>query len=161
MYIKRTLKVDQLTNNDKAAKFKFIDDRNDCSLNINIVGVIGNVGVDFVDLIKDDHTVVTILTERIKKIKWIDNNCRRFCSRCRGFDCSCFDCHDDCRKGCRKVCRCEEKKDHHSKKRCTCFFDHVIPFCDERIELRLAGLTDSVNFELFRHIGCKVKLELC
>ncbi|MED4017965.1 hypothetical protein [Sutcliffiella cohnii] len=45
----------------------------------------------------------------------------------------------------------------HSKINChpkyTCYCDYPIPFCDDRIELRLAGLTHNVNFELLQKKG--------
>lgn len=38
---------------------------------------------------------------------------------------------------------------------------HVaIPDCDRRIQLRLAGLTGNLNFQLFRQIGRQVRVEL-
>jgi len=32
--------------------------------------------------------------------------------------------------------------------------------CDERIHLKLSGLTGNLNFQLFRLKGCRVKIEL-
>lgn len=155
-------------------------------------GIVFRVGVGYVDLLQNDHTITKILTNRIKNITWVDRNCnyecfhglnlecnRRnhhlHCSKCQHQhrDCQCHDhenycsqchhhhdscsCHDhrsDCSTCHRphRDCRC-----HHKEVR---IHDHVIPFCDERIQLRLAGLTDNLNFKLFRHLGCKVVLEL-
>jgi hypothetical protein len=42
----------------------------------------------------------------------------------------------------------------------TCFCDHAIPFCDNRFELRLAGLNDDVNFKFLQHKGCHVEIIL-
>lgn len=34
-----------------------------------------------------------------------------------------------------------------------------IPVCDDRIRLRLAGLTGNLNYQLFRQKGCRVQIE--
>ena len=40
-----------------------------------VKGVIYNVGTDFVDLLRSNKTVVTVLTERICSISWDDPHC--------------------------------------------------------------------------------------
>jgi len=42
----------------------------------------------------------------------------------------------------------------------TCFCDYPIPFCNHRFELRLAGLTDDVRFELLKHKGRQIEIIL-
>ncbi len=42
----------------------------------------------------------------------------------------------------------------------TCFCDYPIPFCNHRFELRLAGLTDDVRFELLKHKGRHIEIIL-
>lgn len=53
-----------------------------------VEGVICNVGTNFVDILKDDDKVVTILIEHICKIEWLDKQCNP-CPVC------CFPCEDD------------------------------------------------------------------
>ncbi|MDQ0230446.1 hypothetical protein [Metabacillus malikii] len=95
-----------------------------------------------------------------------DDNCRNRdhykqnrCEHCRDRDCHrknrCGHCQEH--HHCPNCCDC--KNDHHHKD-FICFCDHAIPFCDKRVELRLAGLTDNVQFELSRHKGCKVLLDI-
>lgn len=35
-----------------------------------------------------------------------------------------------------------------------------VPDCDDRIQLKLAGLTGNLNFQLFRQTGCRVIVEV-
>lgn len=74
-----------------------------------IKGKIYNAGTDFVDIRKEDNTVVTVLHANIRCIKWPDPCCNP-CTK--HFDCNpCFDpCFDDFFDNC----------DHH----CSPCFDH-------------------------------------
>jgi hypothetical protein len=221
---------------------------------LHVEGDIFNVGVDFVDILRKDNHIVTVLTDRIANIKWLDERCRhesefchhnrsncqcfefmrcpnccdehgktikekkykrnKACSECGSFSCHCKDkthrnidrikskdlrraikrsednhcskCGHDKRhkqghcphcehghnrndndlKGFRKNHLRHKFDDHrHNEENCrqckyTCFCDFPIPFCDDRIELRLAGLHDDLNFQLLQHKGCKVKLDI-
>lgn len=69
--------------------------------------------------------------------RFIHSYLDKHCSHCRKY-------HRDCRCG---------KQFNRIK-------DPVIPYCDDRIQLRLAGLTDSFQYKLFKHKGCRVVLEL-
>ncbi|MBO8128395.1 MAG: hypothetical protein H0Z39_04235 [Peptococcaceae bacterium] len=42
---------------------------------LSVTGVVCNVGTDFVDVKRDDGTVVTVLTARICKIEWLQPEC--------------------------------------------------------------------------------------
>ncbi|QVY62464.1 hypothetical protein [Cytobacillus gottheilii] len=182
-------------------------------------GIIHRIGTDYVDLLQSDHSVVRVLTRRIKKIHWVDHHCRNKCldhvdfeKACRGNDLHCSHCsryHRDCRCGMKhknysdfdKISRDYDRHDGHCthcgrhQQDCHCGMgarekfidsyldshcahcrrdhdnchcgkqfhrikDPVIPYCDDRIHLRLAGLTDSFQYKLFKHKGCKVVLEL-
>ncbi|MEW9110504.1 MAG: hypothetical protein AB2374_14220 [Cytobacillus gottheilii] len=148
-------------------------------------GIIHQIGTDYVDLLQRDHTVVRVLTRHVKKIKWVDHHCRNKCldhvdfeKACRGRDdhLSCFVCsqhHGECHCDVSSRKRfihsyldkhCSHCQKHHRDCRCGKQFntikDPVIPYCDERIQLRLAGLTDSFLYKLFKHKGCRVVLEL-
>ncbi|PJZ00013.1 hypothetical protein CPT06_13810 [Bacillus vallismortis] len=118
-------------------------------------GVLCNVGTDFVDILLTDSTVMTILRSQIKKINWCDSECNP-CSICQHSDCICEHRHD---------CQDDDCCSHYH---CTCmdFFQHQpirnhgILLCDDRVQLRLAGLTANFNFQLFRFKGCLVEIEL-
>ncbi|MCM3671313.1 hypothetical protein M3181_20345 [Mesobacillus maritimus] len=69
----------------KGCKVKVFIDCSESGSTSEIRGVICNVGTNFVDVIKEDKTVVTILIERICKIEWLDKQCNP-CPVC---------CHDD------------------------------------------------------------------
>ncbi|MGO4886397.1 hypothetical protein ACJ2A9_01450 [Anaerobacillus sp. MEB173] len=122
---------------------------------ITLSGIISHIGVNHIDLVRDNQTTIRVLTDRISKVKWIDRNCRNKCVDGVNLDCDCNERH---------TLTCSHCHHHFNDCRCRLKFnrihDHVIPFCDDRIHLRLAGLTDSINFKLFRHQGCKVILEL-
>ncbi len=125
-----------------------------------IKGKICNSGTDFVDILRDDYTVVTVLRESIRKIKWIDPDCNPCtCDTCCD-DCDCDTCCDDC--DCDHDCCCD---DHHLGRHhggccdVVCLHDFSIPRCDDRIQLRLAGLTGDLNFQFFRKRGCEVIIE--
>lgn len=68
----------------------------------------------------------------------------------------------------RRCIRCEQKhgqfsdngKGHTCNDRFTCFCDFAIPFCDNRFQLRLAGLNDGLHFDLIQNQGRQVILEL-
>lgn len=134
---------------------------------LNLEGIICNVGTDFVDVLQDDQTIVTVLTDRIMNIKWADPDCEPCCSL-NHTDCRCDNHHDHCSHCHDHHVHCPHCDGHHEH--CDCHHnrccetpviwvrDNVVPFCDDRIQLRLAGLTDSVNFELFSHKGCRVIL---
>ncbi|PLT34074.1 hypothetical protein [Bacillus sp. V5-8f] len=137
------------------------------SFPVEINGVICHAGIGFVNILKDDQTVVTIMTERINSITWEDPGCQP------GGDCHKMDSRHinhfqniDGQKfshahACHDLCPCCGRQ--HNDCRHPDFIyirDQVIPFCDDRIQLRLAGLTDSVNFELLSHKGCRVFLDV-
>lgn len=257
----------------------------------NIIrGIICNVGTDFVDLLQDNQKVVTVLRNRIKKVKWVEphcNPCDCDCYECRHSKSSC-DCHSvesscacpSCKKvdhfhdkhrhhecgyhddhahkanfgdrGRDHIILDHERRSHHRENDCTChhhgkhsnwhddhkrghcehghndwhdnhkrghcdehghndwhddhkrgyhehghndwrdckcdkhhhrgcchdrhhscdcircrrvfllkneFGHQVIPACNRRVQLRLAGLTGNLSFQFFRLIGCKVEIE--
>ncbi|MFD1735422.1 hypothetical protein ACFSCX_02495 [Bacillus salitolerans] len=215
MYLKKEIKTNYAINSLDTASFKFFQEDQKLTALTNLEGKIDQIGIDYVNLLLDNNQVVTILTDKISKITWVDPKCERICKKCHHHTCRCVQFmrdHDDfdkdnhrhlsreefCRRCRKKPCDC--KKDdkfqnnqhkrkhskfvdpklyinkheqilcekcgplHHHDNDClpkfTCFCDFAIPFCDDRIELRLAGLDDGVNLELFRHRGCRVKLEL-
>lgn len=43
-----------------------------------VVGRVCNIGVDFVDILKDDRTILTIMKEKICSIQWLDK-CKHDC----------------------------------------------------------------------------------
>jgi len=57
-----------------------------------------------------------------------------------------FDCFADCLK--------------HKKNCCQPFKCFPVPICDDRIQLRLAGLTGNLTFQLFRLKGCELEIEI-
>lgn len=129
---------------------------------LHLEGIICNVGIDFVEVLQNDQTIVTVLTDRIKNIKWADPDCEPSCSlnhrdgRCDNHYDQCSHCHDH-----HVHCpHCDGQHDHCCDTHVILVRDHVVPFCDDRLQLRLAGLTDSVNFELFSHKGCRVILDV-
>lgn len=215
----------------EAIKFKTGNEEDEGGFPFSIEGTICQVGLNFVDLLQDNNSVITILTDKITDISWDDPECQkintgcigdhskceqseccteckdrqglrqqqkmnthnRICQTCHLISCQCDDnlgyIHSDStmrskkrnrfNKSASKVCpHCSSeymmKQDHcpvcHKNdiannhqhdichQRITCFFDHPIPFCDDRIELRLAGLTDDINFKLLQHKGCRVKI---
>jgi hypothetical protein len=246
MYIKKELKMKELDNDGNrrigpdAIRFKHKMDIDDHSNVLTIKGTISHVGLDFVDLIQEDDRVISVLTDKISYVSWLDPQCQGLFGNChekRHNDCKCVDFnrrsnhnngnrhmkHADRKKQMRVCSNCRDKNgrriydlkpntghinvhqdlkncphcqnehknrkkddphchdhhrnehknrkkddphchDHHHNDCCqqrfTCFCDHVIPFCDDRIELRLAGLIDDLNFQLLQHKGCKVKLDL-
>ncbi|MGG3890844.1 hypothetical protein [Metabacillus fastidiosus] len=114
-------------------------------------GIICDVGFDFVDLLQEDGTVITVLTDRIKKIMKKQRECQS--DFFHNVNCHC--CHDE--HGFRSDCDCDHCRCNRD---ITCFRDNVIAFCDRRVQLRLAGLERSLNADLLRHQGCKVLFEL-
>ncbi|AKO92765.1 hypothetical protein [Priestia filamentosa] len=135
----------------------------DCSK--DIVGIIQNVGIDFVELIRRDHTIISIPMNRIENVEWLEkkvfsrfDDCDKVdtCPHCNQKECKCIE---------KKVlnprpCNCRHKSHCNCQKNFIRFQDCVIPFCDKRVELRLGGLTDNLKFELYRHKGSKVKLHV-
>ena len=47
---------------------------------------------------------------------------------------------------------------HCCDKKCVCFCDFAIPVCDNRFELRLAGLNDDLNFKFLQNRGRQVEM---
>ncbi|MEC1613426.1 hypothetical protein P9E05_10275 [Bacillus mojavensis] len=133
-------------------------------------GVLCNVGTDFVDILLTDNTVMTILRSQIKKINWCDSECSP-CPVCQHSDCIC-EYHHDCQDDVHHDEDCSSHREHdcprNSHHHCTCMDylhhqpirNHGIPLCDDRVQLRLAGLTANFNFQLFRFKGCLVEIEL-
>lgn len=121
-------------------------------------GIIYRIGIDYVDLLQDDKKISRVLTKWITNIKWVDPHCRNKCLDNLDFEKACKHNkhkHDRHCSNCNKKhqnCNCHNKKDQIK--------DPVIPYCDGRIHLRLAGLTNNLPYELFRHKGCRVVLEL-
>ncbi len=119
-------------------------------------GIISRIGTDYVDLLQSDNTTIRVLTKWITNIKWVDPHCRNKCLDNVDFEKICHDkkhkrrCSDCHRQ--HQNCHCRLKKNNIK--------NPVIPYCDGRIYLRLAGLTDGLPYKLFRHKGCKVVLEL-
>ena len=194
MYIRKDLYSTVLDNDEKrgigpeAVRFKYLSDFNKHLYHSHVEGIIYQVGLDYVDLV-DDDCITTVMTDKIAKVKWLDQNCREFADKCHNHHaCECIEFHRclDCKdkddrkrrislevenKKCMKckknpvVCYDRSKKDCcHDHDRChqdfTCFRDHAIPMCDDRFELRLAGLTDDLNFQLLKHKGCKVRFNI-
>jgi len=161
-------------------KFKNIGNDNLESRRKKVEGAIYQVGLDFVDILQENQQTTTVLTDRISTINWLDHTCNESCSKSnsRHRQCRCVEFkehrssyhikskHKSHDKSTMHDNHCPTCRQHHSKQedccepRFVCVCDYVIPFCDDRIELRLAGLTDGLNFNLFRHIGCKVILDL-
>lgn len=58
-----------------------------------VKGKICNVGTDFVDILQDNKTVVTVLLNRICKITWPNKDCspckKCNCHKCRPHHCIC------------------------------------------------------------------------
>jgi hypothetical protein len=169
MYFKQVMKMDHSTNSMNTAKFKFVSEKNDFIPTCHIEGKIHQVGIDYVNLLLDNNELVTILTNRVSKIVWLDPDCTGICRKCHHHTCRCVDFnreHDDFEidEHCEECGDDHEHDDDHDHDdcfpKCTCYCDFAIPFCDDKFELRLAGLTYGVNWELFRHIGCRVKLEI-
>ncbi|KKI92656.1 hypothetical protein WQ54_08580 [Bacillus sp. SA1-12] len=310
MYIKKEI-INPLNNRQigpEAIRFKQIKEIDeDESLILEVEGTICHVGLNFVDLVHKDGRIITVLTDRISKVEWLDKNCQpKFEEHLKATNCRCIEFqrftqimrHLECphckdkRQGCIELCphcqnrkdqrehcpkcqnkkqreeqcphcqdkkqreeqcphcqdkkqreeqcpHCQDKKqqreqcphckgkkqqreqcphcqnrkdqrehcphcqnrqrqiepcphcqnkrpnhldpcphcqnenrnrfiafnlEHNQNELCqpkfTCFFDHPIPFCDDRFELRLAGLTDDLNFQLLKHKGCKVRFDL-
>ncbi len=172
----------------EAVRFKYINDIHEHSNHYYVEGTIYQVGLDFVDIV-DEGCLTTIMTEKITNIKWLDPKCREIADKCHCHDsCKCIEFHrcleckdkDDqkrrismrarnnkCMKCKKAACSWLEKRKKecsHHHDRChqdfTCFCDHAIPLCDERFEIRLAGLTDDLNFQLWKHKGCKVRINI-
>ncbi|MBB6449220.1 hypothetical protein HNR44_001169 [Geomicrobium halophilum] len=134
-----------------------------------IKGMICNSGIDFVDVLRDDCSMVTVLKDSIRKIQWLDDlDCDNPCiddpfkhhDHCHHHHCR-FRFHhllgvDDCLHCEHHDCCCH---DHHCGHHFTCLHDHSIPVCDHRIQLRLSGLTDNLNFQFLRKRGCEVIIE--
>jgi hypothetical protein len=262
MYIRKEIMKNSLGDREKikigpdAVLFKYIEDAfEDHSLSI-VEGKVWNVGLDFVEILQKDHSIVTVKTDRITHVKWPDKKTRELvldCKyqghcRCVEFDClrnanvgkrkrpqrvenirenSCLNCH-------KTPCKCQKKDERRNKddrmsskkfmkterfehvhcehcgkyhdgmdnqcpnchedhrrhkhvpcgcnghferrrysqyshdmrnhdcchKNFTCFCDHAIPFCDNRFELRLAGLNDDIKFKFLQHKGCHVEIIL-
>ncbi|WP_299092200.1 hypothetical protein [uncultured Metabacillus sp.] len=231
MYIKKEI-INPLNNRQigpEAIRFKQIKEIDeDESLILEVEGTICHVGLNFVDLVHKDGRIITVLTDRISKVEWLDKNCQpKFEEHLKATNCRCIEFqrftqimrHLECphckdkRQGCIELCpHCQNRKDQREhcpkcqnkkqreeqcphcqdkkqqREHCphcqnenrnrfiafnleqnqnelcqpkfTCFFDHPIPFCDDRFELRLAGLTDDLNFQLLKHKGCKVRFDL-
>ncbi|MFS3930486.1 hypothetical protein CHN50_10035 [Priestia aryabhattai] len=125
-----------------------------------VEGTLYMVGTDFVDILKDDCTVVTILRNNMSKIIWLDkvkktsttnHNSAYRSTHSKHFHYPCH-CH---RHGHHHNCTCK-KKHHHNKK-----FHPTpsIPACGGMVQLRLGGLTQNLNFHLFKKIGKRVIIE--
>ncbi|WP_100372903.1 hypothetical protein [Bacillus sp. FJAT-45037] len=118
------------------------------------VGIVYKVGVGFVELLQNDNTILKVLTDHISNIKVVDRDGRN-----KALDDLTLDCKRRYNQNPSST-HCKRSPDDCRYEQVTCIQDHVIPFCDERIQLRLAGLTNSINFKLFNRIGCKVILKL-
>lgn len=145
-----------------------------------IRGKICDAGIDFVDILKDDCTVITILRDSIRKIKWLDD-CHPFDHhnpisrnqnrRCRYHHLLGVDppsdashskgCHHHCCSdhGRGHDCCCDDHGDGHHSCDFTCLQDFAIPVCDHRTQLRMAGLTGGLSFQFLRNRGCEVIIE--
>jgi hypothetical protein len=55
-----------------AMRFKSLDEELVKELPICVEGVIFNIGLDFVELLQNDHRIVTVMTDRITHVKWPD-----------------------------------------------------------------------------------------
>ncbi|WP_096153907.1 hypothetical protein [Bacillus sp. FJAT-45066] len=135
----------------------------------NITGIVCHVGVGYVDIQLSNTNVQRVLVSKIKDFKKFDGNCVNDCFN-NVADCSCSNyrkssdscsCHNSPKSQCNKCrhhyhnCRCAQKQLKKSKIK-----DFVIPFCDDRLQLRLSGLTDTISYDLLRVLGCKVRLEI-
>ncbi|MCA1202872.1 hypothetical protein NKR17_02205 [Priestia flexa] len=123
-----------------------------------VEGTLYMVGTDFVDIMKDDCTVVTILRNNMSKIIWHDKVKKTATSNHNSSHRSThskhvhYPCH--CRR--HRKCICRKNQPHHIKK-----FHPApsIPACDGMVQLRLGSLTDNLNFHLFKNIGKRVIIE--
>lgn len=50
--------------------------------------------------------------------------------------------------------------ENHKGDCCPPYLCVPIPLCDDRLRLRLAGLTGNIAFQLFRLKGCKLEIEM-
>lgn len=66
--------------------------------------------------------------------------------------------HNECVKEKHCVPDCFAKC--HEKDCCPPIKNVPIPDCDDRIQLRLAGLTGKLTFQLFRMKGCELEIEI-
>ena len=118
-----------------------------------ICGFICNAGTDFIELVNEQNTKIMIMKDKIRHIDFNDCDCRPF-HEARDCDCDDGESDDfnDCHCGCDQ-CNCECNEAHHS-----CYHSGI-PVCDDRIQLRLAGFGDSLNFKFFMLKGCKVCID--
>lgn len=123
------------------------------SMSKKICGFICNAGTDFIELVNQHDTKLMIMKEKISHIEFADCDCSMFhagwyveddheCNECRTHECECD-----------SDCTCQSDCHHHS------CYRSGIPVCDDRIQLRLAGLDDNLNFKFFMLKGCKVCIE--
>ncbi|WP_226682948.1 hypothetical protein [Sutcliffiella horikoshii] len=162
MYFKQVVKMDYSTNSMNTAKFKFVSEKYDLTPTCLMEGKIHQVGIDYVNILLDNNDLVTILTDRISKIVWLDPNYTGICRKCHHHKCRCVKLNRGYDENFELDEHCEDCGNNPDDcfPKCTCYCDFAIPFCDDKFKLRLAGLTHGVNWELFRHIGCRVKLEI-
>lgn len=134
----------------------------------NITGFICNSGTDFLDIKTKSGRVVTILRNQIKQISWLDPECGPCgdsCGEChhhRTCDCD-WDSSDSCEWISEMECESGLECESHSqcfKKHAPCCGAFGIPVCNDRFQLRLAGLTDQLNFQFFQFTGCEISIEL-
>lgn len=135
-----------------------------------ITGFICSAGTDFLDIKTRSGRVVTVLRNQIKRIDWIDPDCGPCgdsAGECNGHRHSSCDCDqessDVCTWGSELECEssCEsESSSQCFKKHAPCCNAFGIPVCHDRFQLRLAGLTNQLNFQFFQFTGCEISVEL-
>lgn len=228
MYIKSEIKTNHKVEHGPkigmdAARFKYIHHNDSEGFYGHIKGEVSHVGIDFVDIKQENHSIVTVPINRISKVNWLEQKRERFCSANRHHQYQCVElnrnindhhrrasrterlsscdhvynhknrpkkyCKDCFQKSCKcrkpgndvkslkdskkhqhqsRCIRCDEKDNpfpnhdnrHTCNDRFTCFCDFAIPFCDNRFQLRLAGLNDGFHFDLIQNQGRQVILEL-
>ncbi len=116
-----------------------------------VEGILCNVGTDYVDVKLENQTVVTVLRNHIRKIKWPDRKCNPCCNE------HSFKCGHSC--NCGHSCGYSHHFSHGGNSHHGTSGHTVIPACHKRVSLRLAGLTNHLTYNLFKQIGCKVIIE--
>jgi hypothetical protein len=127
-----------------------------------VKGILCNAGSDFIDVLQKDDTVITVMRNHVRNIKWPDPDCNP-CDCGRKHDCRCDQCCSDDHHCVGFDCRCDLcMNQHRLGHNCACegLAPHTcIPVCHGRVSLRLAGLTDRLTFNLQANKGCPVIIE--
>ncbi|MBM6618207.1 hypothetical protein [Bacillus suaedaesalsae] len=151
MYIKNEIKDQTLVKNYQtkigmdAARFKYISHLESEEFLGKVKGKVCHVGRDFVDVKRDDHSIISVPFNKIGKINWLDKKSEnRFCSINGHRHCKCVElghsfnhCHQHhhtsmqekrcniCnRSDCDGHCYGHKDKKNRNKKHCSCPHQH-------------------------------------